>query len=146
MRLNGELPCAPWVRAGHLPKLPFVTAELLIPGKSGIFSGLQESFLSPSYLTNGRKAEDLVFTQCGMSMLQMSKELETENGWMRSLKASGASNGQTMAGATATGTHGAAFKVGAVHDTIVGLHMITGPDKHVWLEKASYPVASRRIY
>jgi hypothetical protein len=106
---------------------------------------IQESFLSPSYLTNGRKAEDLIFTQCGMSMLQMSKELESENGWMRSLKASGASNGQTMAGATATGTHGAAFEVGAVHDTIVGLHMITGPDKHVWLERASYPVASQEF-
>jgi hypothetical protein len=77
-----------------------------------------------------------------MSMLQISRELEKENGWFQSLKASGASNGQTVAGATSTGTHGSAYKVGAVHDTIIGMHIITGPDKHVWLEKASNPVAS----
>ena len=31
---------------------------------------------------------------------------------------------------------------GAVHDTVVGLHLITGADKHIWLERASYPVVS----
>lgn len=107
-----------------------------------VFFPIGEGFLRPEYLSNGRKAENLILTQCGMSMLQLSKELEKENGWFKSLKASGASNGQTVAGATATGTHGAAFGVGAVHDTIVGMHIITGPDSHVWLERKSYPVAS----
>lgn len=106
------------------------------------FFNINESFLSPRYLANGGKSSNLIFTQCGMSMLQISRELEKENGWFQSLKASGASNGQTVAGATSTGTHGSAYKVGAVHDTIIGMHMITGPDKHVWLEKASNPVAS----
>jgi hypothetical protein len=77
-----------------------------------------------------------------MSILQMNKELEEENGWLRCLRASGASNGQTIAGATATGTHGAGYKAGAVHDAIAGLHIITGANRHVWLERASYPVAS----
>ena len=106
------------------------------------FFQMGESFLSPQYLASGKTAADLVFTQCGMSILQMNKELEQENGWMRSLRASGASNGQTIAGATATGTHGSAMEAGAVHDAIRGLHVITGPDKHVWLERASQPVAS----
>jgi len=106
------------------------------------FFSLGNSFLSPQYLAKGKTAQDLIFTQCGMSILQLSKELEQENGWMRALRASGASNGQTLAGATSTGTHGAGIKVGAVHDAIVGLHIITGPNRHVWLEKASNPVAS----
>jgi hypothetical protein len=72
----------------------------------------------------------------------MHKELESENGWLRSMKASGASNGQTIVGATATGTHGSGMAAGAVHDAIRGLHVITGPDKHVWIERASQPVAS----
>ena len=106
------------------------------------FFKVGDSFLSPAYLATGKTANDLVFTQCGMSILQMHKELESENGWLRSMKASGASNGQTIVGATATGTHGSAMGVGAVHDAIRGLHIITGPDKHVWIERASQPVAS----
>lgn len=106
------------------------------------FFSVGDNFLSPQYLATGKSGKDLVFTQCGMSILQLNKELEQENGWLRALRASGASNGQTIAGATATGTHGAGYKVGAVHDAIVGLHMVTGPDKQVWIERASYPVAS----
>jgi hypothetical protein len=106
------------------------------------FFSLGNNFLTPEYLATGKTAQDLVFTQCGMSILQMNKELEEENGWLRALRASGASNGQTIVGATATGTHGAGFKAGAVHDAIVGLHIITGANRHVWLERASNPVAS----
>lgn len=100
---------------------------------------LRDSFVTPEYLNSGKHSNDLFFVQCGMSILQLNEKLEAGG---RSLKASGASNGQSIAGATSTGTHGSAYKVGAVHDTIVGLHVITGPDKHVWLEKKSNPVAS----
>ena len=106
------------------------------------FFSFGASFLNQAYLDKGNKPQNLILTQCGMSMLQLSRELEKENGWMQSLKASGASNGQTIVGAAATGTHGSAYQVGAVHDTIVGMHIITGPDKHVWVEKESNPVAS----
>ncbi len=77
-----------------------------------------------------------------MSVLDADEKLEQDSNPKRSLKASGASNGQTIAGCTSTGTHGSAFNVGAVHDSIVGLHIVTGPDTHVWLEKKSNPVAS----
>lgn len=100
---------------------------------------LKDSFLSQNYLNSGKQSADVFFVQCGMSILQINEKLEAVG---RSLKASGASNGQSIAGATATGTHGAAFNVGAVHDTILGLHIITGPDRHVWLERSSNPVAS----
>jgi hypothetical protein len=103
---------------------------------------LRNSFVAPAYLAKGGQASNLVLLQCGMSMLQTSEKLEAIG---RSLKASGASNGQSIAGATATGTHGAAFNFGAVHDAIVGLHIITGPDRHVWLQKASNPVASDEL-
>ena len=57
-----------------------------------------------------------------------------------SLKTSGASNGQTIAGALSTGTHGAAIDFGAIPEFVVGLHLATGPRKQVWLERASAPV------
>lgn len=100
---------------------------------------LRNSFIAPAYLASGKSANDLFFVQCGMSILQINEKLEAAG---RSLKASGASNGQSIAGATSTGTHGSAFKFGAVHDAIRGLHIITGPNKHVWVERASNPVAS----
>lgn len=103
---------------------------------------LKNSFVAPAYLQNGGKAADLIFTECGISILDLDEKLEKDSNPKRSLKASGASNGQTIVGCTSTGTHGSAFEVGAVHDSIVGLHIVTAPDKHVWIEKKSKPVAS----
>lgn len=81
----------------------------------------------------------LVLAQCGMAIWELSEWLEARG---QSLSAVGASNGQTIAGAIATGTHGAALNFGAIHDAVVGLHLITGPDDHIWLERASYPVVA----
>ncbi|HZE84963.1 MAG TPA: FAD-binding protein [Puia sp.] len=81
----------------------------------------------------------LFLAQCGNGVWEISKFLKTRS---LSLKTSGASNGQTIAGVTATGAHGSAFDVGAVQDFVVGLHIIVSPTRHIWLERASYPVAS----
>lgn len=83
--------------------------------------------------------QDLLFVQCGNSVYELNKYLKSVN---RSLKTSGASNGQTIIGAFSTGTHGSAIDFGATQDFIVGLHIITSPGTHIYLERASYPVAS----
>lgn len=103
---------------------------------------IKKSFTAPEYLQKGGNSGDLFFTQCGISILDLDEKLENDSNPKRCLKASGASNGQTIAGCTSTGTHGSAFNVGAVHDSIVGLHIVVGLDRHVWLEKKSNPVAS----
>lgn len=81
----------------------------------------------------------LLFVQCGNSVQELNLYLRGIN---KSLKTSGASNGQTISGAFSTGTHGAACEFGATPDFVVGLHIILSQDKHVWLERASYPVVS----
>lgn len=58
----------------------------------------------------------------------------------RALHTSGAANGQTIAGATSTGTHGSALGFGALHDHIVAIHLIASDTKQYWLERASRPV------
>lgn len=83
--------------------------------------------------------DQVLFAQCGNSIQELNKWLKTNN---RSLKTSGASNGQTIVGCFSTGTHGSAMDTGSVQDFIVGMHIILGPDKHVWLEKKSRPVVS----
>jgi hypothetical protein len=54
----------------------------------------------------------------------------------RALKTSGASDGQTFAGAIATGTHGADMRVGALHDTVLALHIVVSPTRSVLIQAA----------
>lgn len=65
------------------------------------------------------------------------------NAWLDdralSLRTSGASNGQSLAGAIATGTHGAVPTQGGIQDHVEGLHLITGSSRSVWLEPARAP-------
>jgi hypothetical protein len=82
-------------------------------------------------------AAGLLFVQCGISILDLNKRLQDKG---RCLKTSGASNGQTIAGAVSAGTHGSAIDFGAMPDFVVGLHLIVGPGRHVYLERASLPV------
>lgn len=86
-----------------------------------------------------KTADDVYFCQCGVSVQELSDRLRKRK---RSLMTSGASNGQTIAGALSTGTHGSAFDVGSFSNFVVGLHLVLSPTRHVWLEKKSYPVVS----
>ncbi len=105
---------------------------------------LSKSMVHPDYLDQGGEPGDLFLAQCGMSILQINSKLEKRTA-PRSIKASGASNGQTIAGALSTGTHGAAFGVGAIQDFVVGLHVIVGTDRHVYIERASDPRVSDKF-
>jgi hypothetical protein len=93
----------------------------------------------PAYKGDVRK---LVLAQCGCAIWELSRDLRDKG---LSLKTSGASNGQTIAGAIATGAHGSTIDVGAVQDCVVGLHLIVGSTRHIWLERKSYPVASSSL-
>lgn len=77
------------------------------------------------------QGKDLCWVQCGTRVAQLNINLGM-NG--RSLSTTGASNGQTIAGATATGTHGAAFDFGSIHDSIVAMHIVCTGTRSVWIE------------
>lgn len=81
--------------------------------------------------------ERLLFLQCGNSVTKLNALLRRAG---RSLHATGASNGQTIAGALSTGTHGSAIDFGAISDYVMGLHILLGPERHIYLERASRPV------
>ena len=81
----------------------------------------------------------LLFAQCGNGVWELSDQLRQQK---LSLKTSGASNGQTIAGAMSTGAHGSSIDVGAVQDYVLGIHLIVSPTRHVWLERKSAPVVS----
>lgn len=80
------------------------------------------------------------FLECGVSIASVNEYLYGEK---LSLKASGSNSGQALAGVVSTGTHGSAFKFGACQDFVVGLHLVLGPNKHVYLQRASSPVVNQ---
>ncbi len=82
--------------------------------------------------------KNLFFLQCGNQIKEISHYLENKG---KSLKTTGASNGQTIAGCISTGVHGSAFDVGSVQDYIVGINLIIGPTPadNVYLERHTKP-------
>jgi len=95
---------------------------------------LDAALISPAYAGD---RTTLRFLEAGSEIVQINRYL-FDHGLC--LKASGSNNGQTLPGAISTGTHGSAFRFGATPDFVVGIHLITGPSKHVYLQRASYPV------
>ena len=82
----------------------------------------------------------LVFAQCGIAVLELNTELQLRG---FSIPTSGASNGQTIAGAISTGTHGAANQVGAMQDFILGFHLVSEGGEHCWIERQSRPAVTQ---
>jgi hypothetical protein len=95
-----------------------------------------ETHADTSYLP-----ENLFFFECGNTIKEISEYIDD---FGKSIKASGASNGQTIAGCISTGVHGSGLDAGAVQDFVVGLNLITGPNPEdiVYLERASKPALS----
>ncbi|MCS4435158.1 FAD-binding protein [Aquiflexum gelatinilyticum] len=96
----------------------------------------------PDFLNAGNKPENFKFLQCGNTIIQINEYLEKQSQPSKSLMVSGGSNGQTIAGAFSTGTHGAAVFKGALPEMVVGMHVITGPDRHIYVERASRRITS----
>jgi len=70
----------------------------------------------------------------GMTINVVNRELAAKG---LALQTSGASDGQTFAGAIATGTHGADLKVGALHDTLLAVHLVVSPNRTVLVQPTS---------
>lgn len=87
-------------------------------------------------------AKGLFLTQMGVSVGTFNRFVEARG---RSLRTSGASNGQTFAGAMSTGTHGSAVDLPAIQGQIAGFQLIPAPDVNLWVEPASRPVTDGRM-
>ena len=83
-----------------------------------------------------------ILVGAGSSIRWLNWELHRA-GW--SIQTSGASNGQAVAGAIATGTHGSSFHVGALHDTVAAIHVVVAPTEHWWVEPASAPLTAEEF-
>ena len=97
---------------------------------------------SPDLLAVGLDPDDYRFLQCGNTIIGINEYLEHNCNPPKCLRASGGSNGQTIVGAFSTGTHGAAMNFGSLPEMIKGIHVITGPNSHFYIERASQKITS----
>jgi hypothetical protein len=99
-------------------------------------------FRTATYVDPSQRADKdrLVFAQCGIQIKTLNTYLES-NGL--AMPTSGASNGQTIAGAVSTGTHGSARDVGAMQDTILAIHLVGENGVHYWIERPSAPAMTQ---
>ena len=101
-------------------------------------ANLQYAFRLRARHLSGRfreRAGDLFFVQGGTKISELNRLLETK--YRRSLWTCGASNGQSIAGAISTGTHGSALAKGAIHSHVAAIHLVTGPNRSVLVERDS---------
>jgi len=101
-------------------------------------------FQTPAMLEEPYKGRRnrIVFAQCGVQIKTLNTHLE-QRGF--ALPTSGASNGQTIVGATSTGTHGSNLKVGAMQDFLLGIHIVAESGKHYWIQRASAPAVTQQF-
>ena len=76
-------------------------------------------------------AGHMMLAQCGTLIDEINDRAEKDLG--RSLRTTGASNGQTVAGAFATGTHGSVLDAGGIQDHLRAIQVVT-PSNVWWIE------------
>ncbi len=78
----------------------------------------------------------LVYAQAGAEITDLHVELASND---LSLPTSGASSGQTIAGAVSTDTHGSALEYGGLPQAVRGIHLVVDGGRSLWLEPEEAP-------
>ncbi|HYI40436.1 MAG TPA: FAD-binding protein [Allosphingosinicella sp.] len=99
-----------------------------------------DKYFEPSVPAGVRRR--IIVAQCGNQIAELNDALELNppSGLHLSLQAAGIGNGQTIAGAVSGNTHGSQVNFGAMPDFVVGIHLVTGAGKPLWIERAGRPV------
>lgn len=83
--------------------------------------------------------DSLVHVQTGIEIGELNDLLA---GRMLAMRTLGGSNGQTLAGAVSTSTHGGDVAMGPLPDQVRALHLVTAGGRELWIERASAPVTT----
>ena len=107
---------------------------VLDPGAFNKLAKVSGAWLTPDYQVDAKSRGGVpVIVQGGTQIGYLNQKLG-ESGL--ALATSGANDGHRFAGAIATGTHGSALRVGAIHDTALAIYLVTGPNRAALLQPA----------
>lgn len=107
---------------------------------SSYFVGFRsDDMVAPAYRATKNR---LVFAQTGTQMVTLNNALAQANPRL-ALPTSGASNGQTIVGATQTGTHGSANQYGPCPNFLRALHIVGEGGRHYLIQSAKNPVVTQ---
>lgn len=108
---------------------------ILDPGVYNKIARVSPQWLTADYQTkSAAKGGVPVVVQGGTQIGALNQTLGAAR---LALQTSGAADGHRLAGCIATGTHGSALKIGAVHDTALAVFLVTGPDTAVLVQPST---------
>lgn len=99
-----------------------------------------QALFSAGYQARARQGFAPLFVEGGTQIGRLNSRAARDV--RLALQTSGAGDGHRIAGCIATGTHGSALRIGAVHDTVLGLYLVVAPDQAVFVQSGSAPFAS----
>lgn len=113
---------------------------VLDPGNMNFMCQVPPYLLTDSYRARAVQGFVPMFIEGGTQIADINRRLG--NDVRLALQTSGAGNGHRIAGAIATGTHGSALGIGALHDTVRALYLMVSPNRALFVQSATAPVCT----
>jgi len=108
---------------------------ILDPGAWDQIAAIDSAWATPDYKSDAAARGGVpIVVQGGTTIRAVNNFLGS---YGLALQTSGANDGHRVAGCIATGTHGSHLKVGAVHDTVLAVYLVVGPQQAVLLQPSS---------
>jgi FAD/FMN-containing dehydrogenase len=101
-------------------------------------SDVTNSALNAQWAANRSAGQVLLFhVEAGATVAQVNDLLATSG---LALPTLGGSNGQALAGAISTGTHGGDVEIPPLADAVMAMHLVTEGGRELWIERKSEPI------
>ncbi|MGD8862088.1 MAG: D-arabinono-1,4-lactone oxidase [Myxococcales bacterium] len=111
---------------------------VLDPANMSVILKVKPDWVTPAYREQ-RPGHTPVYAQGGAGISRINRRLGESN---LALRTSGAGDGHRLAGCIATGTHGSALGIGALHDTVLGVHLVLASDRALFVQPQTSPSCS----
>ncbi len=101
-------------------------------------SGITDGALNAQWTMNQAAGQEMLFhVEAGATVADVNDLLDARGLAMPTL---GGANGQAIAGAISTGTHGGDLDLPPLADAVMAMHLVTEGGRELWIERASQPV------
>jgi FAD binding domain-containing protein len=105
---------------------------------NGALSGVTDGALNAQWAANQAAGQDALFhVEAGAKVADVN-DLLAQRGL--ALPTLGGANGQAIAGAISTGTHGGDVEIAPLADAVMAMHLVTEGGRELWIERSSQSI------